>query len=46
MAVAVKTQSFRTPQELADWAAAGANNVGTVLSIVTDASGMYVLFYL
>lgn len=45
MAVAVKTRIFDTAKELADYCVAGANNVTTVLSIVTDNSGKYVLFY-
>jgi hypothetical protein len=45
MAVALKTRSFDSPIELSTWAADVANNVTAVVSVVTDNSGKYVLFY-
>ena len=45
MAVALKTQSFNSPIELATWAADVANSVTAIVSIVFDNSGKYVLFY-
>jgi hypothetical protein len=46
MAVALKTKAFNTHKELADFAAAGANNVTTIVAIVYDTpSSKYVLFW-
>jgi hypothetical protein len=46
MAVALKQQAFANASEVAKFAAAPANNVTAVLSIVFDtSSGKYILFW-
>ncbi len=45
MAVAVKTRAFPTANDLAAFCADVANSVTTVLSIVSDNNGQFVLFY-
>lgn len=45
MPVALKVRSFPNHNELAAFCADVANNVTTIVSIVTDSSGQYVLFY-
>ncbi len=45
MAVALKVKIFDNPNELAAFCAAGGNNVTTVISIVTDNNGKYLVFY-
>lgn len=45
MAVALKIKIFDSPVDLAAFCVDGANNVTTVISVVTDNSGKYVLFY-
>lgn len=46
MAVVLKTQIFDSPNDVAAFCVAAGNNVTTVVSIVTDNSGKYVLFYI
>lgn len=46
MAVALKVRSFANHNELAAFCVDAGNNVTTVISIVTDNSGQYVLFYI
>lgn len=45
MAVALKWQIFDNPITLTAFCVAGGNNVTTVISIVPDNNGKFVLFY-
>lgn len=45
MAVALKVKAFSSYNDLCAFCAAGANNVTTITSIVSDNNGQYILFY-
>lgn len=45
MAVALKSMSFSSQVELTQFAALPANNVTTIISIVYNQDGKYILFY-
>lgn len=46
MAVALKSMTFSSQVELTQFAALVANNVTTVVSIIYNQDGKYILFYL
>ncbi len=45
MAVVLKVQIFDSPNDLAAFCAVVGNNVTTVVQIVADNNGKYLLFY-